>query len=134
MSEIILYTTPDGVAKVEVAYEGDTFWLTQRQLADLFGVDVRTISEHLTNIFDSGELDRGATIRKFRKVQIEGGREVTRDLDHFSLDAIITDGFKIESERAVLAKLLAQNEFEMHRLFQSDVHRFPEAQVAGGEE
>lgn len=134
MSEIILYTTPDGVAKVEVAYEGDTFWLTQRQLADLFGVDVRTISEHLTNIFDSGELDRGATIRKFRKVQIEGGREVTRDLDHFSLDAIITDGFKIESERAVLAKLLAQNEFEMHRLFQSDVHRFPEAPVAGGEE
>jgi hypothetical protein len=66
----------DGVAKVEVAYEGNSFWLKQRELADLLGVDVRTVSERTVNIFESGELDREATIRKFRKVRIEGGREV----------------------------------------------------------
>ena len=92
MSEIIFYTSPDGVAKVEVLHEEETFWLTQRRIAELFGVDVRTINEHIGNIFESGELDREATIRKFRIVQIEGAREVGRELDHYSLDAIIAVG------------------------------------------
>jgi len=100
MSEIILYTSPDGVAKVEVFFEYENFWLTQRRMAELFGVDVRTINEHIGNIFESGELDREATIRKFRIVQIEGGREVERELDHYSLDAIIAVGYRVNSKQA----------------------------------
>ena len=92
MSEIIFYTSPDGVAKVEVLYEQETFWLTQRRIAELFGVSIPTINEHLASVFESGELDREATIRKFRIVQIEGAREVGRELDHYSLDAIIAVG------------------------------------------
>ncbi|HRD30057.1 MAG TPA: virulence RhuM family protein [Fimbriimonadaceae bacterium] len=109
MNEIILYTSPDGVTKVEVHFEDETFWLTQRRIAELFGVDVRTVSEHLTNIFDSGELDREATIRKFRRVQIEGGREVERDLDHYSLDAIIAVGYRVNSKQATQFRIWATN-------------------------
>lgn len=87
MSEIIFYKSPDGVAKVEVFYEEESFWLTQRRISELFGVDIRTVSEHLINIFDSGELNREATIRKFRIVQIEGGREVERELNHLPLES-----------------------------------------------
>lgn len=72
--EIILYTAPDGAARVEVTYESETFWLSPRRISDLFGVSVPTVSEHLANVFDSGELDPEATIRKFRIVQMEGGR------------------------------------------------------------
>lgn len=109
MNEIILYTSPDGATKVEVHFEDETFWLTQRRIAELFGVDVRTVSEHLTNIFDSGELDREATLRKFRRVQIEGGREVERDLDHYSLDAIIAVGYRVNSKQATQFRIWATN-------------------------
>lgn len=109
MNEIILYTSPDGATKVEVHFEGETFWLTQRRIAELFGVSVPTVSEHLTAIFDSGELDRQATIRKFRRVQIEGGREVERDLDHYSLDAIIAVGYRVNSKQATQFRIWATN-------------------------
>ncbi len=109
MNEIILYTSPDGATKVEVHFENETFWLTQRRIAKLFGVDVRTISEHLTNIFDSGELDRGATIRKFRRVQIEGDHEVERELEHYSLDAIIAVGYRVNSKQATQFRIWATN-------------------------
>lgn len=109
MNEIILYTSPDGVTKVEVHFEDETFWLTQRRIAELFGVSVPTVSEHLTAIFDSGELDREATIRKFRRVQIEGGREVERDLDHYSLDAIIAVGYRVNSKQATQFRIWATN-------------------------
>jgi hypothetical protein len=68
-SNIILYTTDSGNVSVQVQYEDGTFWLTQKRIADLFGVDVRTINEHLSNIYAQGELDRSATIRKIRIVQ-----------------------------------------------------------------
>lgn len=100
MSEIILYTSPDGAARVEVAYEEDTFWLTQKRMAELFGVTVPTINEHLATIFDSKELDREPTIRKFRIVQVEGGREVEREIEHYSLDAIIAVGYRVNSKQA----------------------------------
>lgn len=114
MSEIILYTSPDGVTKVEVAYEGETFWLTQRRIAELFGVTVPTINEHLAAIFESGELEREATIRKFRTVQMEGDREVSRELDHYSLDAIIAVGYRVNSKQATQFRIWATrtlNEF-----------------------
>lgn len=75
--EILFYRTPEGATKVEVLYEAETFWLNQKRIADLFGVDVRTISEHLQNIFNTGELQPEATIRKIRRVQLEGNREVS---------------------------------------------------------
>lgn len=107
MNEIILYTSPDGTTKVEVHFEDETFWLTQRRIAELFGVSVPTVSEHLTAIFDTGELNREATIRKFRRVQIEGGREVERDLDHYSLDAIIAVGYRVNSKQATQFRIWA---------------------------
>jgi hypothetical protein len=72
--EIILYRTPSGAARIEVVYEGETFWLNQKRMAELFGVDVRTISYHLTAIFASGELEEAATIQRIWRVQTEGNR------------------------------------------------------------
>ena len=79
--QIILYSTPDGATRVEVQFEDETFWLTQKRIAELFGVDVRTVSEHLRNIFASGELAQAATLREIRTVQREGARDVTRVSD-----------------------------------------------------
>lgn len=107
--EIIIYSGPEGRAKVEVYFDDETFWLPQRRIAELFGVDVRTVNDHLQNIFSSGELDRGATIRKNRIVQSEGGREVKRELDHYSLDAIIAVGYRVNSKRATQFRIWATN-------------------------
>ncbi len=79
-NDILLYTAPSGAVKIEVIFEGETFWLSQRKMGELFGKDVRTINEHLQNIFDEGELSAEATIRKIRIVQTEGNREVARDV------------------------------------------------------
>ncbi len=107
--EIILYTARDGVAKVEVYFEDENFWLTQRRIAELFGVEIQTISYHLKEIFDSGELDPGATIRKIRRVQVEGGREVERELEHYSVDAIIAVGYRVNSKQATQFRIWATN-------------------------
>ena len=77
-NNIILYTTPDGNVNVQVQFEDGTFWLTQKRMAALFGVDVRTINEHLQNILKSGEINKEATIRKIRIVQQEGTREYSQ--------------------------------------------------------
>lgn len=106
MSEIILYTTPDGVAKVEVAYEEDTFWLSQKQMAELFGVDIRTISEHLGNIFRSGELDEDSVVRNFRITAADGKSYDTR---HYALDAIIAVGYRVNSKQATQFRIWATN-------------------------
>ena len=71
---LILYRTADEAIRIEVTYEAETFWLDQRRMAELFGVDIRTVSEHLRNIYDSGELDEQATLRKIRMVRTEGNR------------------------------------------------------------
>lgn len=109
MNEIILYTSADGATKVEVHFEDETFWLTQRRIAELFGVEVQTINYHLKEVFESGELELGATLRKIRRVQIEGGREVERDLDHYSLDAIIAVGYRVNSKQATQFRIWATN-------------------------
>jgi hypothetical protein len=90
--EILLYSTPDGTVRVEVAFEDETFWLTQKKMAELFDVDIRTVNEHLKNIFFSNELQPLATIRKFRIVQTEGARQVAREVEFYNLDAIIAVG------------------------------------------
>lgn len=99
-SDFILYTAPDGDIKIEVFFQGETIWLTQRRMAELFGVDVRTINEHLGNIYQTDELSEDSTIRNFRIVQTEGGREVKRDVNFYNLDAIISVGYRVNSRQA----------------------------------
>ena len=98
-SEIILYQTEDGRTRVQCRFENETLWLSQALIAELFEKDVRTINEHLVNIFEEGELRREATIRKFRIVRLEGRREVTREVEHYHLDAILAVGFRVRSHR-----------------------------------
>lgn len=100
LSDFILYTAPNGDVKIEIYVENETVWLTQQKIADLFGVTKSTISEHLTNIYDSNELVKDATVRKFRTVQTEGERQVTRNLEYYNLDAIISVGYRVNSTKA----------------------------------
>ena len=98
--EVLLYTAPEGKTHIEVFFEDETFWLSQKKMAELFAVDVRTINEHLQNIFITKELEREATIRNFRIVQKEGSREVSREIDFYNLDAIIAVGYRVNSHEA----------------------------------
>ena len=86
---------------IEMRYEDENIWLTQKMMATLYDVDVRTINEHIKKIYSDSELEEDATIRNFRIVQTEGTRQVTRDTKHYSLQMIIAVGFKVNSERAV---------------------------------
>lgn len=105
--QILFYETNLEKQKIEVFFEEETFWLSQKKMAELFGKDVRTINEHLKNIFDSGELEQKSTIRKFRIVQTEGKREVERDIDFYNLDAIIAVGYRVNSSQATQFRIWA---------------------------
>lgn len=93
--------TGENPSRVELRYEDENIWLTQRMMAELYGVDVRTINEHIRKIYDDNELSEPATVRNFRIVQTEGSREVCREVKHYSLQMIISVGFKVNNERAV---------------------------------
>jgi hypothetical protein len=99
-AEFLIFTGQAGEQSIEARYQDETIWLSQRLMAELFAVDVRTISEHLKNIYETGELQRESTIRKFRIVQTEGNREVGRSVDFYNLDAIISVGYRVNSVRA----------------------------------
>ena len=99
-AEFLIFTGQAGEQSIEARYEDETLWLSQKLMAELFGVDVRTVSEHLKNIFASHELAPEATIRKFRIVQQGGQREVSRAVDFYNLDAIISVGYRVNSLRA----------------------------------
>lgn len=98
-SEFLLYQTEDGQTRVQVRVLDETIWLTQKLLAELFQKDVRTINEHIQNVFEEGELEREPTIRKFRIVQLEGSRQVEREVEHYNLDVIISVGYRVRSHR-----------------------------------
>ena len=106
-NEIIFYTTPDGSVHIEVIFQDETFWLSQKKMAELFGVEVNIINYHLKEIFKTGELQEQATIRKNRIVQKEGNREVTRDVDFYNLDAIIAVGYRVNSYQATQFRIWA---------------------------
>ena len=91
----------DQQGSIEMRYEDENIWLTQKMMATLYDVDVRTINEHIKKIYSDSELEEDATIRNFRIVQTEGSRQVTRDTKHYNLQMIIAIGFKVNSERAV---------------------------------
>ena len=98
---IVIYQAQDGTTQVEVRFENDTVWLSQAQMAMLFGKDIRTINEHITNIFDDEELEKESTIRKFRIVRQEGKRQVNREIEHYDLDMIISVGYRVKSKQGI---------------------------------
>ena len=99
-AEFLTFELQSKQDSIEVRYEDETIWLTQKMMATLFDVTPPTISEHLKNIFATGELDEKATLRKFRIVQTEGTRQVNRDVDHYNLDTVISVGYRVNSIRA----------------------------------
>jgi len=107
MSEIILYTTEDGITKINVQLENETVWLTQKQLVELYQTAKSTVSEHIKNIYTDEELTPDATVRKIRTVQNEGKREVERALDYYNLDMIIALGYRINSKIATKFRIWA---------------------------
>jgi hypothetical protein len=106
-NNFVLYTNENGEVKVEVFLQDETLWLTQKAMAELFDTAKSTISEHLKNIFESGELQRETTVRKIRTVQKEGNRQVTRYLEYYNLDAIIAVGYRVNSKRATQFRIWA---------------------------
>ncbi len=107
MSDIIFYQSPAGVVRVEVRFENDTFWLTQKAMAELFGVNKTAISKHLTNIFETQELDPKSTVSILETVQEEGTRSVTRHLEFYNLDAVIAVGYRVNSKQATQFRIWA---------------------------
>ena len=106
-SNILLYKTKQGEARIEVIFNNETFWMSQKRMADLYNVDVRTINYHLTQIYESEELQESATIRKIGIVQMEGNREVNRPQLLYNLDAIIAVGYRVNSYQATQFRIWA---------------------------
>lgn len=106
-TEFLLYTAPNGAIKVEVLLADETIWLTQKRMAELFGVGVPAVSKHLDNIYESGELQREATVSVLETVQQEGARQVTRKLEYFNLDAVISVGYRVNSAQATQFRIWA---------------------------
>ena len=105
--ELILYSTPEGTVRVEVLYQSETFWLNQKKIAELFGVDLRTISYHVNEIYESGELNPNRTLRKIWRVQTEGARQVRREIEFYNLDMIISVGYRVNSTQATRFRIWA---------------------------
>lgn len=106
-SSLILYTTEDGLTKIEATFDRDTVWLSIDQMADLFQRNKSTISRHIGNIYKEGELDKAATVAKFATVQMEGERQVERQIEYYNLDVIISVGYRVKSQRGVQFRMWA---------------------------
>ena len=109
LTDFLLYTSPKGDVKVEVILNDETVWLSQKSIAQLFGVNVPAISKHLDNIYESGELSKEATVSILETVQTEGSREVKRNIEYFNLDAIISVGYRVNSAQATRFRIWATN-------------------------
>lgn len=106
-SNFLLYVSQSGEVKVDVLLHDETVWLTQEAMQELFEKAKSTISEHINSVFKEGELERNSTVRKFRTVQTEGSREVSRDLDYYNLDVIISVGYRVKSQRGTQFRIWA---------------------------
>ena len=107
ISNFILYTTPNGHVQLDILLQDENLWLTQKGLAELFGVERSVITKHLKNIYDSGELGKVSTCAKFAQVQQEGNRTVRRELEYYNLDAIISVGYRVNSSKATQFRIWA---------------------------
>ncbi len=112
--EVIVYAAPDGEVRVDVRLDRETVWLSLSQMTELFGRDKSVISRHLRKIFQSGELEREATVAKNATVQNEGGREVVREIEFFNLDAIISVGYRVNSTRGTQFRIWATRTLREH--------------------
>ena len=106
-SQFLVYRDESGQARIDVRFDGDTVWLTQAQLVDLFSSSKANISEHIKNVLDEGELRDAATVREFRTVRLEGTREVDRSLTFYNLDMIISVGYRVRSKTATAFRVWA---------------------------
>ena len=113
-SEILVYEAPDGEVRVDVRLEEETVWLSLNQMAELFGRDKSVISRHLRNVFQSGELEREAIVAKNATVQKEGRRSVTREIEFFNLDAILSVGYRVNSKRGTQFRIWATRTLREH--------------------
>jgi len=100
MSEMIIYQNEDGTTNLDIKLENETLWLSQKQMAELFGVTKQNISLHVQNIFDEDELEANATVKNYLTVQQEGNRKVKREIEHYNLDMIISVGYRVKSNIA----------------------------------
>ena len=108
-NEIVLFRAKDGAVSLPVRMDADTVWLTRMQMADLFGVTPQNITIHLKKVYSAGELDRSATSKDFLLVQNEGGRDITRSVNCYNLDAIISVGYRVNSARATQFRIWAKS-------------------------
>ena len=106
-NQITIYQTADQAVQIDVRVGADSVWLTQRQMGLLFDRDYKTISKHIRNVFEEGELERKATVAKFATVQMEGEREVVREIEHYNLDVIISVGYRVKSKRGTQFRIWA---------------------------
>lgn len=113
-NQIQIFKTTDGQVQLQVSLEQETVWLTQAQMSELFAKDVRTVSEHIGNVFSEKELEREATVRNFRIVRQEGNREVKRNIDHYNLDVVISVGYRVKSQRGVQFRQWATRTLKQH--------------------
>lgn len=100
-TELLLYKTPNGKVKVEVFLRDETIWLTQARIGELFGIDRTVVTKHLQNIYSEGELNKNSTSAKIARVQNEGNRAVTREIEYYNLDAILSVGYRVNSTKRV---------------------------------
>lgn len=130
--DIVIYHTEDGGTKIDVRFEGETVWLTQQQMAELFGSSRTNIVEHIRHIYEEGELDEASTCRKFRQVRDEGGRQVSREIPHYNLDMIISLGYRVKSKIATHFRRWATERLKEYMLkgFTMDDERLKE--LGGG--
>jgi hypothetical protein len=135
-NNFILYSTPNGGVKVDVFLEGETVWLTQKAIAELFGVVKSTVSEHLLNIYATNELAKEATVRNFRTVQQEGNRVVSRNIEFYNLDAIISVGYRVNSSKATQFRIWATNTLKEYIIkgFVMDDNRLKQGQTVFGKD
>jgi hypothetical protein len=132
-SDLILNQTEDGKTRIQCRFEDESIWLTQAQIAELYQKDVKTINEHLLNIYEDKELDEDSTIRKFRIVRLEGKREVTREISHYSLQAILAVGFRVRSKRGTQFRQWANERLSEYLVkgFAMDDQRLKEPVTSG---
>ncbi len=112
--EIVIYKTGSGKTAIDVTLEDQTVWLTQAQMAILFDKDVRTISEHILNVYSERELQKKSTIRNFRIVRIEGARKIEREIDHYNLDVVLSVGYRVNSKRGTQFRIWATTVLRDH--------------------
>lgn len=131
--EFLLYTTEDGRTRVECRFEDETLWLSQALMAELFDRDVRTVNEHLQNLYEEEELAPEATIRKFRIVRQEGSREVARHIEHYNLEAILAVGFRVKSPRGTQFRRWANTRLREYLVkgFAMDDERLKNPDISG---